>query len=533
MNVSRRDRCSGRWHITWLLLGSLLGLVAGLTSAREYQIHAVHQSLDAYADSLLNDAARLNHVVKTTAAAVVQDGQPPCSDADLAFMRDWVFQNPDVRDIGRTTEHELVCSSNVGRVDKPLHAHAPDLAVDGKRIFVSIPLLFSSRAHGFVVEMHDVAVVLNPAVYNKLDRPPLYYGAWLYVAETGQLVHSFGHEMPLTPAQIMSSGWVQRHGVLYRSRCSRQIRVCVVGAEPVADLFARGHQVEFYFGLLGAVLGGVCALILVLYVQTQLSAEHQLRRALQRNELTLEYQPIVELTSGRVVAAEALIRWTRRNGEVVRPPQIIELAEQRGVIRELTRYVVQLTLREMNDVLTSTPLRVTVNITAHDLDDPEFPVFLERALVDANVLPGSLGLELTERSTARHTTAIAAIETLRRQGHFVSIDDFGTGYSSLSYLHELNVDAIKVDRSFTRTVGTGAVTASVVPQILAMAAQLGLQVVVEGIETEEQAAYFHAVIAPPILGQGWLYGKAMPADRLREMLAPQAAEEEALSMAKA
>lgn len=104
----------------------------------------------------------------------------------------------------------------------------------------------------------------------------------------------------------------------------------------------------------------------------------------------------------------------------------------------------------------------------------------------------------------------------------VYIDDFGTGYSSLSYLHRLAVDAIKIDRSFTQTVGTEAVTASVVPQILAMAAQLELMVVVEGVETAEQMEYFRAA-GPGLLGQGWFFGKPVPAAQLRERLSERTA----------
>jgi sensor c-di-GMP phosphodiesterase-like protein len=143
---------------------------------------------------------------------------------------------------------------------------------------------------------------------------------------------------------------------------------------------------------------------------------------------------------------------------------------------------------------------------------------LERALKQAEVPAESLIIEITESSTARHEVAIAAILRLRERGHSVHIDDFGTGYSSLSYLHELSVDAIKIDRSFTRTIGTEAVTAGILPQILAMAGALHLQVIVEGIETSQQAEYF-ATMAQPILGQGWLYGRAVAAEEFHRLLA--------------
>ena len=111
-----------------------------------------------------------------------------------------------------------------------------------------------------------------------------------------------------------------------------------------------------------------------------------------------------------------------------------------------------------------------------------------------------------------------AILHLRQKGHVVHIDDFGTGYSSLAYLHDLSVDGIKIDRAFTNAIGTQAVTLSIIPQILAMAASLKLQVIVEGIETSLQADYF-AASEPPVLAQGWLFGRPVPMAEFLRLLA--------------
>jgi sensor c-di-GMP phosphodiesterase-like protein len=133
-------------------------------------------------------------------------------------------------------------------------------------------------------------------------------------------------------------------------------------------------------------------------------------------------------------------------------------------------------------------------------------------------LAASVVIEITESSTALHQVAMEAIRHLRRLGHHVHIDDFGTGYSSLSYLHDLSVDAIKIDQSFTRAIGTQAVTVSILPQILAMAEALNLQVIVEGIETSQQAGYFSGR-AKSILGQGWLFGRPVPPEEFLPLLA--------------
>ena len=113
------------------------------------------------------------------------------------------------------------------------------------------------------------------------------------------------------------------------------------------------------------------------------------------------------------------------------------------------------------------------------------------------------------------------LRSLRQQGHSVHIDDFGTGYSSLAYLHDLSVDAIKIDKAFTQAIGTEAVTVAILPQILAMAEALDLEVIVEGIETAEQADYFRAS-GQRYLAQGWLFGRPVPASEFRGLLAKEA-----------
>jgi sensor c-di-GMP phosphodiesterase-like protein len=272
---------------------------------------------------------------------------------------------------------------------------------------------------------------------------------------------------------------------------------------------------------LGGLTGALFGFVLSIFLGRTRSMEPQLRRAICQDKLRVEYQQIVHLTSGRIVGAEALARWTDEEGFAVGPDVFIKIAEERGFVGSITRLVIRHVLRDFAATLRARPdFRLSINVAATDLADPRFLPMLERALKQAEVPAESLIIEITESSTARHEVAIAAILRLRERGHSVHIDDFGTGYSSLSYLHELSVDAIKIDRSFTRTIGTEAVTAGILPQILAMAGALHLQVIVEGIETSQQAEYF-ATMAQPILGQGWLYGRAVAPEEFHRLLAEE------------
>lgn len=278
---------------------------------------------------------------------------------------------------------------------------------------------------------------------------------------------------------------------------------------------------------LGGVSGLALALLYFFLYRRGRNMSQQLRRAIRHGDLELAYQPIIDLASGRIVEAEGLARWTDEDGFAVSPDIFVRLAEERGFMGELTEWVVRRALSDFGECLRRNPeFRINVNVAASDLADEKFLPMLDRCLKEAAVDPRSLVLEITEGSTARHKIAIEAIRRLRQGGHSVQIDDFGTGYSSLAYLKDLEVDAIKIDQAFAQAIGTDAVTVAILPQILAMAQALNLQVIIEGIETVEQAAYF-AGKEMPVLGQGWLFGRPAPPANMLSSLEEQEKAEEA------
>jgi sensor c-di-GMP phosphodiesterase-like protein len=268
------------------------------------------------------------------------------------------------------------------------------------------------------------------------------------------------------------------------------------------------------------ILGSAASVLLVLELKKRGSLAQQLRRAVRRGNLSLVYQPVVELDSGAIVGAEALVRWIDDCGNRVGPDVFIALAEEQGFVGEITQWVIRQVTQELGDVLVRGKYTVTINVSSHDLTDPRVFQTLEESMRSASLASAAIGLEVTERSTADHETAIDAVARLKEAGHTVYIDDFGTGFSNLGYLHRLAADAIKIDRVFTNMVGANATATSIVPQILAMAKHLGLRVVVEGIETQEQADYFRAA-SSDLLAQGYLFSPGVPAAEIKKIFSAQ------------
>jgi sensor c-di-GMP phosphodiesterase-like protein len=504
-----------------LLCGIALGALIAFSIARTIQVREGKVALGKYADRLTRSGVQLSQETDNAVTAVLRDGMPACSDDELGFMRDLVYNAANIKDIGRVRDGRLICSTGLGRLAEPRAEMAPDMTVGETKIYTLVQLALSDHSRGFVTEMHGVSVVLNPDAYKSLDEPPMYYSGLLYDRANHRVLPSFGHGTPLNTDDVIAGRLVERDGVFYQPECAAAGMVCAVAAEKRSSMLAGNSALVVGFLAGGGLLGGALALIVMLMYQRERSIERQLRRAIRTGDLSVVYQPVVDLETGRIVGAEALTRWVNEAGESVKPDLFVALAEERGFVGDITCLVVRRAIEDMSRLLADSDFRVSLNVTSGDLTNERFLAELSRSMTAAGIGPESVGLELTERSAADREIAMEAMARLKHAGHTLYIDDFGTGYSSLAYLHRLEAGAIKVDRAFTQTVGTDAVTASVVPQILDMASKLNLLVVVEGIETKDQAEYFRRA-GMGILGQGWLFGKAVPAVQMVRMVREQA-----------
>jgi sensor c-di-GMP phosphodiesterase-like protein len=346
----------------------------------------------------------------------------------------------------------------------------------------------------------------------------MHFAIMLLDAPSGKAGRIGGDPIPTDGAITDRDAQGRLGNVLYTTRCSPQYSECIVGYTSIPEVMQAVRTQQRVYTSLSGLIGAFTGILCLLIYRRNRSIEQQLRRAIRRNSLHVVYQPIIQLATGRTVGAEALSRWNDENNVAVAPDIFIKLAEERGFIGQITNLVVRHALRDFGETFLKYPdFRLSVNVTASDLADPQFLPMLASSLEHENVPAGSITIELTESDTANSQIAIEAIRRLRENGHSVHIDDFGTGYSSLSYLHALSVDAIKIDRSFTQAIGTEAVTLSILPQILAMAEKLNLQIIVEGVETELQARFFCST-APLTLAQGWHFGRPIPAETFHALL---------------
>jgi len=447
---------------------------------------------------------------------------PFCSDNDLAWMRMQILHADYLNEAARMHDDQMLCSTTLGRLAAGSKRFMPVLILRNQiRVFLNPDPYQRQNLVILGVQKGDGLVLFRPTIQVFFEAAPLHFAISI-LDEQGQVLRPVFGNLGDPPAWILTQpGRVRWRDAIFATRCEAGFRFCVTASIPVADAMRYGGSGIAVTATFGGILGALIPLLTYCLSSHHRVMAWQLRQAIRDDELQVVYMPVVDLCSRRVIGAEALVRWKDEEGRPVSPDTFVQLAEERGFVNEITKLVVRHVLLEFGGYLKAHPeFCISINATASDFADEEFLLMLTRSLRKAEVAPHSLIIEITESSTARQHVVRDRIRQLREQGFQVHIDDFGTGYSSLAYLHELSVDAIKIDKSFTQAIGTTAVTVTILPQIMAMADALELEVVVEGIETEEQAAYF-ADLEKPRLAQGWLFGAPVPAHMFTQLYAQQ------------
>ncbi len=245
----------------------------------------------------------------------------------------------------------------------------------------------------------------------------------------------------------------------------------------------------------------------------------RLRGVEQRDELRLDYQPIVDLSTSGIVGMEALVRWQPPDGPVLMPSEWIDLAEETGDIVPIGRWILHEACRQARDWqirLERPDLRISVNLSARQFGDHDILATVRTVLDETGLPPASLILEITESGLMRRTAStISRLAALRELGCHLAIDDFGTGYSSLSYLERFPIDILKIDRTFVSS--TGAAASPIARAVIDLGRTLELEVIAEGIERAEQARWLADLGCR--YGQGFLFARPVGAAALEAMLA--------------
>ncbi|MBU1848385.1 MAG: EAL domain-containing protein [Gammaproteobacteria bacterium] len=499
------------------LLAGLLPLAAALYFSWGYTLKVESDHLDALAEQALIRAEQVFDEAQSELHALDEVPQPACSPEHIELMRQIAFCTPFVREIAYAEDGRIRCSS-MGPAEVPRVLPAPDWTDSGGRKIwfrlthpldeVRPSVAIGRGAHVSLIHAsHFQARTVSDTqlvVLNTLDWEPL------------SQVHD-----PLLSSMVDTAvtGRERIQGDrLFAVAQSRRLPIVAVGAQSRARLLAAWTEPLVMTTLLGVLVSALLIWVVRRFSQQFFSPATALLSAIRRGELRVAYHPQIRLSDGHCVGAELLVRWPDQNEPVMSTDDLVHLAEHSGFEHEITARVLRTAISEIGDLLQRRPeLTVSLNLASHDLERGDLLELLSDSIDGNGIRRSQIELELTERNLIQAGSAGALLARLRRAGHKVLLDDFGTGYSSLSYLHDLPVDALKIDRAFVGTIGVDSPHAPLVPHIVEIARARGLQMVAEGVETEQQAAYLREQGVE--IAQGFLYARPMDAAEFRHFLA--------------
>ncbi|MES2125192.1 MAG: EAL domain-containing protein [Gemmatimonadota bacterium] len=435
----------------------------------------------------------------------------PCSAENIRLMGKLDLASEQVQAVGYVRDNRLLCSS-YGHHDTPI---GPPTYVTrygtAIRTSVEFPVLPGER---FLVST-DVASGYTVAIHPSLPLNVFVGESHLSIGVVSDYTRSvILHRGVFEPEWIELAGGradarFSDGGSLVTVKHSPKYGFSAYAAVSTASVNAGLRRFALVLVPIGVLAGIVLAWAVVYLARQQLALPAVLKVALKRNEFFLEYQPVVDLSTGRWVGAEALIRWRRPNGELIRPDVFIAVAEEINLIQRVTERVMAIIADDVQDLLAHHPgFHIAINLSAADLQSEQTLVCLDTLRGRISAGPGNLIVEVTERVFMKAEAVRSVLDEIRGRGIEIAIDDFGTGYSSLSYLESVKLDYLKIDKCFVETLEKEAATSQVVPHIIEMAKSLNLKMVAEGVETEVQAQYLRQRGVQ--FAQGWLFARPMP-----------------------
>jgi sensor c-di-GMP phosphodiesterase-like protein len=489
------------------IIGAAVPLAAMLQISRTLAEQTEQARLEQVARQVI---ARANSAFAEASAALhaIASATPtPCSDEHVALMRKLTVNTRAIDEMGYFSGGQLACTS-WGRTEERIALTPGDYVTrDGIMVDVGVRPRVSGANARLALQYRDHNVLLDPAQLVDVLAPS---GMQLAIAsDTGVLVGALNGPDPELLRSLLARpriGMDATH-LFAAARADGWIAVATQPRDQIQPSLQRQRMLLLP---VGAFIAALIVGIVIWLSRRRLSPLGELTIAVRKREFVVHYQPIIDLETGICVGAEALVRWRRPDGSLVRPDLFIPLAEESGLIIPITDQVVAAVIADLGALLVADrSLHIAINLCAEDIKTGRILDVIQGALAPTDIRPQQIWLEATERGFIDIDPARETIAKARRLGHSVAIDDFGTGYSSLQYLQGLPLDALKIDKSFIDTIGRNTATSSVTSHIIEMAKTLNLFIVAEGVETREQLDYLRAHGVH--FAQGWFFAKPLPA----------------------
>ncbi|MBI2785987.1 MAG: EAL domain-containing protein [Legionella longbeachae] len=429
----------------------------------------------------------------------------PCSQEHHHLIRYLTFIHPAIDEIDYLQNGIELCNSWHSKLNRRLKFTDEIISKDGVKVSINMRSTISNEERMISLRYGNYHILMHPFRFSNIILDP-NIGVALVTLNGDHIASSNKPDLNFIKNYV--SGKIKAESSQYYISERAAKTFLIIALEPKSYFYQSLTKMKLILMPLGLLLALPIILAIIYFTQRRLSIASELQYAVIDNELSVHYQPILELNSGRCVGAEALVRWFISENESIPPDYFISIAEKSGFISKITKYVIATAIDDMKDILSANQnFHLSINLSFYDLQNSEIFTFLETQLKDTGINRNQIWLEITEGQFSEFDSIKPVIKQMSALGYQFAIDDFGTGYSNLSYLKNLSLDILKIDKSFIDTIGINSIVSGIPEHIIAIAQHLKLKIVAEGIENTKQHNYL--VKKHVEYGQGWLFSKAL------------------------
>lgn len=489
----------------------LLPVMLALWVAQFRAESETHGQLRSFARLILGKTEKVIHQIDLARISAERYRGTLCSPEHQQYMLNIIRGRLYIADLIYARQTQLLCSTTVKpatpwTMPRADYQRSPDTAFYYYRdtpFFAGYNMIYMQKG--------NYVAVINPLSYGEVvaDDTSLEFG--IYDIKTNAFFSVSENTRPaLLKPFIRDDNYAFQHdGRFYLVALSEQRPIATVVSTSKERYYRNFHQQA----MLTLPLSLMCSiLILLTWARTQQrlhSPRRLLQRAIQRRQLRVYYQPVIDIKHNRCIGAEALLRWPGFDGPVMSPAEFIPLAENEGLIEQITDYVVEEVFNDVGHFLEQHPsMSVSINLSATDFHSSRLIGLISEKTRQYRVRASQIKIEVTERGFIDVAKTTPVIQAFRQAGYQVAIDDFGTGYSNLHNLYSLNVDILKIDKSFIDTLTTNSTSHLIAEHIIEMAQSLHLITIAEGVETAEQVSWL--LKRGVRYCQGWYFARALP-----------------------
>jgi len=505
-----------------IIMVVLLPVMLALWFAQLRAVSETSSQLRSFAHLALDKTELVIQQVNLARSAAEKYNGNICTPAHRQYMLNIVRGRLYISDLIYANGHDFICSTiltpdNAYVMPDANFIRKPDVAI---YYFRDTP--FFAGYQMTYMQQGNYVVVVNPLSYSEVMSADhsLSWGIFDTVTNAFFSVSEQADKKLLHTLIEDNETSFHKDGRFYTIVRSDKRPIATI----VSTTSQRFYDVLYHQATLTLPLGMICSIIVLLvWSRTQRefnSPGRLLHRALNNRQLRVHYQPIIDIKNNQCVGAEALLRWPGFAGPVMSPAEFIPLAEKEGMIERITDYVVEEVFTDLGQFLAANPhLYVSINLSASDFHSSRLIAMIGEKARHYAVRAQQIKIEVTERGFIDVPKTTPVIQAFRQAGYEVAIDDFGTGYSNLHNLYSLNVDILKIDKSFIDTLTTNSTSHLIAEHIIEMAQSLRLKTIAEGVETAEQVAWLYK--RGVHYCQGWHFAKAMsPHDFMSWQLQP-------------